>query len=85
MACEVPVVASKVGGLPEVVTDGDEGFLVEPRDLVQMAARAIAILADNNTRKEMGKRARAKAEDQFCSTKIIALYENYYQKILDKA
>ena len=37
MACEVPVVASKVGGLPEVVTDGVEGFLVEPRDIRRMA------------------------------------------------
>ena len=85
MACEVPVVASKVGGLPEVVTDGEDGYLVEPGDIRQMAARAISILADNSTRKEMGQRARAKAQDQFCSTKIIAMYENYYQKVLDKA
>jgi L-malate glycosyltransferase len=84
MACQVPVVASKVGGLPEVVTDGVEGFLVEPRAIDRMAERSISILADNNRRVEMGKLARAKAEANFCSAKIISQYEGYYQKIIDR-
>jgi N-acetyl-alpha-D-glucosaminyl L-malate synthase BshA len=84
MSCEVPVVASRVGGLPEVVTDGVEGFLVEPRDVARMAERALFILADATRRVEMGKRAREKAHAQFCSTRIISLYENYYRKIIGK-
>jgi glycosyltransferase involved in cell wall biosynthesis len=84
MACEVPVVASNVGGLPEVVTDGVEGFLVEPRDIQRMAERSLSILVDGGLRTEMGKRAREKAHAQFCSTKIITLYENYYQRIINK-
>jgi N-acetyl-alpha-D-glucosaminyl L-malate synthase BshA len=84
MACEVPVVASKVGGLPEVVTDGVEGFLVEPRDVQRMAERSIFILSDHARRVDMGRRAREKAHAHFCSTKIISLYESYYQKILDR-
>jgi N-acetyl-alpha-D-glucosaminyl L-malate synthase BshA len=85
MACEVPVVASRVGGLPEVLTDGVEGFLVEPRDVEKMAERSLAILAHESYREEMGKRAREKAHAHFCSNKIIALYENFYRKILDRS
>jgi N-acetyl-alpha-D-glucosaminyl L-malate synthase BshA len=84
MACEVPVVASRVGGLPEVVTDGVEGFLVEPRDTQKMAECSIAILSDETYRKEMGKRARAKARSQFCSTRIIPSYERYYREVIDR-
>ena len=84
MACEVPVVASKVGGLPEVITDGTEGFLVELRDTEKMADRAIAILLDDYSRREMGKRAREKAHQFFCSKKIIAQYEAFYRKIIDR-
>jgi L-malate glycosyltransferase len=83
MACEVPVVASRVGGLPEVVTDGVEGFLAEPRDIDSMARYALNILSDKSFRREMGKRAREKAQ-QFCSTKIIPLYEAFYRKVLDR-
>jgi N-acetyl-alpha-D-glucosaminyl L-malate synthase BshA len=83
MACEVPVVASCVGGLPEVVTNGVEGFLVEPRDTGKMAECSLTILADQSYRKAMGIRARKKARSQFCSTQIIPAYENYYRKVID--
>jgi len=85
MACEVPVVASKVGGLPEVITDGVEGFLVEPKDVEKMAERSLSILSRDSYRREMGKRARATAHARFCSTNIISLYENYYRKILNRS
>ena len=84
MACEVPVVASRVGGLPEVLTDGVEGFLVETQDTSKMAECSLKILADLSYRKEMGERARKKARLQFCSTKVIASYEDYYRKVLDR-
>jgi L-malate glycosyltransferase len=84
MACEVPVVASRVGGLPEVVTSGVEGFLVEPRDIEKMAECALMILSEESRRREMGRRARAKARAQFCSTKIIPLYESYYRRIIER-
>jgi N-acetyl-alpha-D-glucosaminyl L-malate synthase BshA len=85
MASEVPVVASRVGGLPEVLTDGVEGFLVEPRDVGKMAERSLAILTHGSYREDMGKRARERAQAHFCSTKIIASYEDYYRKILDRS
>ncbi len=83
LACEVPVVASKVGGLPEVVTDGVDGFLVPPRDVSRMAQCSLSILADDARREEMGKLARKKAHMHFCSTKIIPLYERYYRRVID--
>jgi glycosyltransferase involved in cell wall biosynthesis len=84
MACEVPVVASRVGGLPEVITDGVEGFLVEPRNVEKMAERSLEILGRDSYRQEMGKRARDTAHARFCSSSIIAQYEDYYRKVLDR-
>lgn len=84
MACEVPVIVSKVGGLPEVVTDGVAGYLVEPRDVDKMAERALHILSDESRRKEMGKGARETARKRFCASKIIPQYEQYYEKIVSQ-
>lgn len=82
MASGVPAVCSKVGGIPEVITDGVEGFLVSPGDVKMMGARALEILTGPGRREEMGKAARARAISQFCTTKIIPLYENLYQRVL---
>jgi N-acetyl-alpha-D-glucosaminyl L-malate synthase BshA len=84
MACEVPVVASRVGGLPEVITDGVEGFLVQPRDVAKMAECSLTILGNDRHRREMGKRAREKACTNFRSEKIISSYEDYYRRVLEK-
>ncbi len=84
MACEVPVIASKVGGLPEVVKDGADGFLVEPRDTRRMAERALLILREDSYRKELGARAREKAHRHFCSNKIIASYEAFYRSVIGR-
>jgi L-malate glycosyltransferase len=83
MASGVPAVCSKVGGIPEVLTDGVEGYLVPPGDVKTMAARALEILTSPGRREQMGKAARARAISQFCTTKIIPLYENLYQRVLE--
>jgi N-acetyl-alpha-D-glucosaminyl L-malate synthase BshA len=82
MACGVPAVCSKVGGLPEVITDGVEGYLVPPRDVETMAARALEILTSPERHQQMSKAARQRALAQFCSTKIIPLYEKLYERVL---
>jgi N-acetyl-alpha-D-glucosaminyl L-malate synthase BshA len=82
MACGVPAVCSRVGGVPEVVRDGVEGYLVEPRDVKTMAARALEILTTRGLREKMGKAARERALSQFCSTRIIPLYEKLYERVL---
>jgi N-acetyl-alpha-D-glucosaminyl L-malate synthase BshA len=83
MACGVPAVCSKVGGVPEVIDDGVEGFLVEPRDLQTMTARTLDILTDSQLREEMGQAARRRALSEFCASKIIPRYEQLYARILD--
>ncbi len=82
MACGVPAVCSRVGGMPEVVTDGVEGFLVAPGDVKTMAARALEITTNGDLHRTMGNAARRRALNQFCSTKIIPLYENLYERVL---
>ena len=83
MACGVPAVCSRVGGVPEVLTDGVEGFLVAPRDVKTMAARALEILTSSEVREKMGMAARQRALSQFCSQKIIPLYEDLYRRLLE--
>jgi L-malate glycosyltransferase len=83
MACEVPVIASSVGGIPEVVRDGLDGFLSEIGNINQMSGFALTILGDDALRRQMGKSARETAGERFCSTKIIPAYEAFYRKVLD--
>jgi L-malate glycosyltransferase len=82
MACEVPVIATNVGGLPEVVTPGVDGYLVAVGDVAAAARHAIEILSSPDRAAEMGAAARASAAKNYCSDKIIPLYENYYRSVL---
>jgi len=83
MACAVPCVCSKVGGLVEVLQDGVEGFLVKPRDVDTMAARALDILTDDNLHQRMGDAGRHRALTQFCASKIIPQYEDLYRRTIE--
>ncbi len=82
MACGVPPVCSRVGGVPEVFTDGVEGYLVEPRDVKTMAARVLDILGSPRRHRQMAEAARERAHDKFCASKIIKRYEKLYQDVL---
>jgi L-malate glycosyltransferase len=85
MACEVPVVATNVGGLPEVVKHGVDGYLFEPRDVDTAAKYALEILTRPDRGRMMGQMARSSARRQYCSNDIIPLYEGYYAKVLNSA
>jgi len=82
MACEVPVVASGVGGVPEVVRHEKDGFLCLVGDVDGMAARAIEILSDDQKRRTMGANARQQAQDNFDAQKIISRYESFYEQVI---
>jgi N-acetyl-alpha-D-glucosaminyl L-malate synthase BshA len=85
MACEVPVIASNVGGLPEVVADGENGYLAEVGDIEGMAKYAIKILSSDSLQRKMGSFARQIAIENFSTEKIMPLYLSYYDRILEKA
>ena len=72
-----------VGGLPEVVTHGVDGYLFEPRDVAAGAKYALDILTRPDRGRMMGEMARANARRKYCSNDIIPLYERYYEKVLN--
>ena len=85
MACEVPVIATNVGGLPEVITHGVDGYLFEPGDVATAAKYALDILTRADRGRMMGEMARTNARRQYCSKDIIPLYEAYYEKVLNSS
>ncbi|HEU4388061.1 MAG TPA: N-acetyl-alpha-D-glucosaminyl L-malate synthase BshA, partial [Blastocatellia bacterium] len=85
MACEVPVIATRVGGIPEVVNDGESGYLFEIGDIEGMAGAAKRILDDERERKRLGSAGRAIAVERFASEKIIPQYEDLYRRTCERA
>jgi N-acetyl-alpha-D-glucosaminyl L-malate synthase BshA len=82
MSCEVPVVGTFAGGLPEVVVHSETGFLCSLGDIDEMAEAIKVILQDDSRRKAMGKAARERAISHFKINDITAKYEEYYCALL---
>jgi N-acetyl-alpha-D-glucosaminyl L-malate synthase BshA len=85
MACEVVPIATKEGGVPEVIDHGKTGFLAAVGDVDTMANYAIELLSDEARLKQMGRAARASAQAHFCASKIIPMYEAFYREVLERA
>ncbi len=81
-ACEVPVVASRIGGIPEVVTDHETGFLSEIGDIEKMSADTFSLLSDRAMHEAFGKRSRELAVSRYSTTEIIPKYISFYEKVL---
>jgi N-acetyl-alpha-D-glucosaminyl L-malate synthase BshA len=84
MACEVPAIATSVGGVPEVIEHGRSGYLAPVGDVETMAKYAIEVLSDETRLREMGKAARWEAQTRFCSSRIIPEYEAFYGRVLER-
>ncbi len=84
MACEVPVIATRVGGIPELVEEGGCGYLFEIGDVSAMAEAALKVLNDESERKRLGRRGREIAVSKFATEKIIPQYEALYRKVIGK-
>ncbi len=83
MACEVPVIASNVGGLPEIIDDGATGVLCPPDAVATMAERAIELLRDHGRRAAMGRAAAEVVRTRYCTDRVVPLYEAAYRAVLE--
>jgi N-acetyl-alpha-D-glucosaminyl L-malate synthase BshA len=85
MASEVPVIATDIGGLPEVIDHGKDGFLYPIGDVASMAAAALGILQHPIERQQLGRNARAHARDRFSTGQVVQAYESLYRRTIEAA
>jgi N-acetyl-alpha-D-glucosaminyl L-malate synthase BshA len=85
MACETVPIATRTGGVPEVIEHGTSGYLVDVGDVDTMARYAIELLNDESALRTMGKAARAVAQARFCSSKIVPQYEDFYRRVVERS
>jgi L-malate glycosyltransferase len=84
MACGLPAVATRVGGVPELITDGVDGYLEAAGDTGAQAARAVSLLADRNHYDRFSQSAHRTAVERFSTTRIIPMYERYYEDVCSR-
>jgi len=84
MSCMTPVIASDIGGLPEVISHGEDGFLLPVGDVDGMAAAAVSLLQDTQRMADFKIRARQKAISLFDMHTIVPQYEQYYKQLLSQ-
>ena len=84
-ACEVPVIATRIGGIPEVVTDGETGYLSDVGDIEKMAEDTFELLENEDLRRAFGEKGRETAVQRYGSDKIIPQYIEFYERTLNKA
>lgn len=79
MACGLPVVASRVGGIPDMISDGENGYLVEPKDISMLADKIEKLIGDQSLACRLGKNGRRRAKNYDLgaqTTKLIKLWES---------
>jgi len=82
MASEAPVIGTRAGGMPEVVIEGETGFLLPVGDVVAMAERAIEILSDAEMQRRLGRNGRAIAEAKFDVNRVVPKYREFYERVI---
>ncbi len=84
MACGVATVGTNVGGVPELIVNGENGFMETVGDIPAHAARVVALLTDDALHKRITLAGRARAMEHFSTEKIIPQYEQYYEDVLNR-
>ena len=84
MACKVPSVATRVGGVPELIDDGETGLLYEVGDVDGMALGALGLLRDRERLDAMREAGRRTAQKRFCASLVVPQYVRYYEKVLQE-
>jgi len=82
LAAERPVVATRVGGIPEVITDGETGLLVEPGSEAPLAAAVVRLLSDRRLAEQLAERGRARVVDRFSDTAMVEGTLTVYERVL---
>lgn len=83
-ACELPVIASRVGGIPEVINEGESGFMSDVGDTDKMSDDVLRLMNDKELSEKFGARGRELAVSRYSSEKIIPQYLAFYEKVLQK-
>ncbi len=83
MSCGLPVISSSVGGLPELISHNETGFIAEIGDVDRMAKYAVDLLGNDRKYKLFSKNARDRAVNKFDKSKIIPIYEEFYKSVLN--
>ena len=84
MACKVPSISTRVGGVAEVIDDGVTGLLYSVGDVENMAAGAVGLLKDRGRLEAMREAGRKTAQERFCSSLVVPHYVRYYEQVLGK-
>lgn len=84
-ACEVPVIATRIGGIPEVVTDGETGYLSDVKDVDKMSHDTLTLLGDERLRRAFGDKGRELAVQRYSTEQIIPHYISFYEKIISRS
>ena len=82
MACKVPSIATRVGGVPELIDDGVTGLLYPVGDVDAMARGSLSLLRDRNRLEAMREAGRKTAQKRFCSSLVVPRYVRYYEQVL---
>jgi N-acetyl-alpha-D-glucosaminyl L-malate synthase BshA len=82
LACKVPVIATAVGGLPEVVNHGEDGYLFPLGDVDSMAAAAVELLRDDDRHRDFREAARRQAVERFEQDRVVGQYRSLYADVL---
>jgi glycosyltransferase involved in cell wall biosynthesis len=81
MAAGLPIISTAVGGVPELLQNGKEGFIVQPGDAEELSAAMMTLLKDRGLRRTMGAAAAARAKDKFDVSAMVRAYEELYDEI----
>ena len=82
MSHAVPVITTNIGGMPEMINSGEDGYIAEVGDIETMSKIAVDLLTDSNKKKKIGSAAQMKVRKKFIPDVIVAEYEKYYNKVL---
>ncbi|MED1863686.1 N-acetyl-alpha-D-glucosaminyl L-malate synthase BshA [Fictibacillus nanhaiensis] len=83
MACGVPVIGTNIGGIPEVIVDGETGYMVELGNPESVAKKAIALLQDEEKLMKFRENSVRHVKEHFLSEKIVSIYEDIYYSLVE--